>query len=94
MNNRNMKKLNFQQFSLPTGIKKEQRVTGDARESIANVLYLNVNGIRAHHLAFKIFESEGEQDYADDEIELLKEVVNRYCLPNFIDGLKEQLNKE
>jgi len=54
-----MTKLNFQQFRIPTGIDKTQYRTGDARESVANMLYLNVNGIRAHALAMKIYRSEG-----------------------------------
>ena len=89
-----MAKINFQQFPVPTGIHRDKHVSGDIRESIANMLYLNANGIKAHHLAFKIYESEGEQEYTDDEVKLLKEAVNIFCLPNIIDGLDEQLNKQ
>lgn len=86
-----MAKLNFQQFSIPTGIDKRNRQTGDARESFANLIYLNVNGIRAHALAMKIYRSEGETEYSQDEVKLIKEVADRMCAPNFIDGLDEQL---
>lgn len=86
-----MVKLNFQRFSIPTGIDKMNKQVGDARESFANLIYLNVNGIRAHALAMKIYQSKGETEYSQDEVKLIKEVANRMCAPNFIDGLKEQL---
>ena len=89
-----MVKLNFQQFSVPTGVSRKNRQTGDARESFANMLYLNVNGIRAHALAMKIFNSEGEESYSPEEVKLIKEVAEKLCAPNFIDGLMEQLNNQ
>ena len=89
-----MIKLNFKQFSIPTGISRKNRQTGDARESFANMLYLNVNGIRAHALAMKIYNSEGEENYSPEEVKLIKEVAEKLCAPNFIDGLMEQLNNQ
>lgn len=89
-----MIKLNFKQFSIPTGISRKNRQTGDARESFANMLYLNVNGIRAHALAMKIYNSEGEENYSQEEVKLIKEVAEKLCAPNFIDGLMEQLNNQ
>lgn len=89
-----MIKLNFKQFSVPTGISRKNRQTGDARESFANMLYLNVNGIRAYALAMKIYNSEGEESYSPEEVKLIKEVAEKLCAPNFIDGLMEQLNNQ
>lgn len=86
-----MAKLNFQQFRIPTGIDRSSYRIGDARESVANMLYLNVNGIRAHALAFKIYHSEGCTDFSVEEVKTLKEVANAYATPAFIDGLNEQL---
>ncbi|MDE6282399.1 hypothetical protein [Muribaculum intestinale] len=89
-----MARLNFQQFRIPTGIDRTQYRTGDARESVANMLYLNVNGIRAHALALKIYNSEGETDYTDEEVRSLTEVAANYGTPAFIDGLNEQINNQ
>ena len=89
-----MIKLNFKSFSVPTGVSRKNRQTGDARESFANMLYLNVNGIRAHALAMKIYNSEGEENYSPEEVQLIKEVAEKLCAPNFIDGLMEQLNNQ
>lgn len=88
-----MAKLNFQKFSVPTGISKKNKQTGDARESFANLIYLNVNGIRAHALAMKIYQSEGAEEYTDDEVRLMKGLAERYCTPAFIDGLRAQIQK-
>lgn len=87
-----MFKLNFQQFSVPTGVSRKNRQTGDARESFADMIYLNVNGIKAHALAMKIYQSEGAIDYSLEEVKLIREVAEKLCAPSFIDGLKEQLD--
>lgn len=89
-----MAKLNFQQFKIPTGIKRTSFNTGDARESVANMIYLNVNGVRAHSLAMKIYQSEGETDFNEEEVKSIIEVANLYGIPAFIDGLNEQLNNQ
>ena len=89
-----MIKLNFQQFSVPTGVSRKNRQTGDARESFADMIYLNVNGIKAHALAMKIYQSEGAVDYSPDEVKLIRDVAEKLCAPNFIDGLMEQLNNQ
>lgn len=86
-----MAKINFQQFRIPEGIDRSRYQTGDARESVANMLYLNVNGIRAHALALKIYRSEGETDFTEEEVRTLCEVAGTYATPAFIDGLNEQL---
>lgn len=62
-----MKKLDFRNFSVPTGITRQTREVFDAREQIADLLYTRVSGIKAHRLAFKIFESTGETEFSDEE---------------------------
>lgn len=86
-----MAKINFQEFKIPMGIGKKSYQIGDARESVANMLYLNVNGIRAHALAMKIYRSEGETDFNEEEVKTLTEVANVYGTPAFIDGLMQQV---
>lgn len=89
-----MKKLNFKEFSIPTGISRKSRRTVDAREAVADLLYTHVNGIKAHRLAFKIYESDGVTEYSDEEAELIRRAVETYCVPGVIDGLAAQLDKE
>ena len=58
------------------------------------MIYLNVNGIKAHALAMKIYQSEGAADYSSEEVKLIREVAEKLCAPNFIDGLMEQLSNQ
>jgi len=89
-----MAKIDFKYFRIPTGIDRSRYQTGDARESVANMLYLNVNGIRAHALAMKIYQSEVKLINTEDEVRTLIEVSNTYGTPAFIDGLKIQLDNK
>lgn len=89
-----MTKLNFKEFGVFTDISRTKKRIGDARESFANQIYLNVSGIRAHALAMKIYQSEGQTLFSPDEVKLIREVAYKYCLPYFIDGLNEQLNNQ
>ena len=86
-------KLNFEQFTVPMGISGRKSRTGDARESIADLIYLNVNGIRAHALAMKIYNSEGAEEYDRAEVSLIKRIADEYCTPAFIDGLRAQIQE-
>ena len=78
-----MTKLDFKHFSKYTGIRRQQKETGDAREEFADLIYRYAGGIKAHALAFRIYGSTGEEEYSEEETAI--------CLPGFIDGLYEQL---
>ena len=88
-----MNNIDFQHFKVYASISRKASHTVDARETFADVIYNNVNGIRAHALAMKIYKSEAETEYGEDEVRLIASVANKYCVPGFIDGLNEQLNK-
>ena len=89
-----MTKLNFKQFAMPAGINGRGIRTGDARESFADIVYMNANGIRAHALALKIYRSEGAEEFTDEEVRLITGLAERFCTPVFIDGLRAQLEEE
>lgn len=88
-----MVKLNFKQFTVPTGISGRSTRTGDAREEFADIIYMNVNGIRAHALAMKIYKSEGLEEFTDEEKQLITGVAEHFCTPAFIDGLRTQIQE-
>lgn len=88
-----MAKLDFQHFTVPSGISGKDSRTGDARESFADILYMGASGIRAHALAMKIYKSEGAEEYTDEEMRLMKGLAERFCTPAFIDGLRAQIKK-
>jgi len=90
-----MNKLNFKELSIYTGISKKEKITGDARETFADILYSQCNGIRAKNLAMKIFNSDGEIEVTPEDINLIRLTADNFCTPAFIDAIGEQLkNKE
>lgn len=88
-----MIQLNFQEFRVYGSINHSIVQTLDVREHFADMIYTNVNGIRAHALAMKIYESTGETVYNADEVKLIRTVANNLCVPGFIDGLNEQIKQ-
>ena len=89
-----MKNINFKELSIYTGISKKDKVTGDARESFADILYRQANGIRSHRLALRIFESDGVIELTPEDAQIIQAVAERFCTPAFIDAINEQINKE
>lgn len=87
-----MKKIDFKHFKIYTTVSRKAAQTVDARETFADLIYKNVNGIKAHALALKIYNGEGIVEYTDEEVSLMGTVAERLCVPGFIDGLNEQLN--
>lgn len=81
-----MKKLNFKELSIPTGISKKSYRVADAREAVADLLYTHVGGVKSLHLALKIYGSDGEAAYSDEEAELIRRAVESYCLPGVIEA--------
>lgn len=86
-------RLNFKEFGIPAGIGSERVRRVDAREAFANLVYRNVNGIRAHALAMKIYNSQDAEEYDRAEVSLMTKIANEYCTPAFIDGLRAQIQK-
>ena len=84
-------RINFKELPLYTGISKQKRVVCDARESFADVLYSHCNGIRSKSLALKIFNSDGEIDLTEEDVQLIVMASNSFCTPAFIDSLNELL---
>lgn len=87
-----MRRIDFQHFNVYLSVTRKEARPMDVRETFADMIYNNVNGIKAHALALKIYESEGEADYTDDEVKLVRTVAERLCVPGFIDGLNELLD--
>ena len=86
-------KINFQKVKFYTSINHKNFNTVDAREEFADTIYKNAGGIKAHALALKIYNSEGETEYSADEVDMIKQALERFGVPGFIDGLNEQLTE-
>ena len=86
-------KINFERLEIFQDIEKKICRVYDARKEFANTIYLYCTGIEYHALAFKIFNSKGEEDYTDEEVEIIKIAVERFGTPSFIDSVKDKLKQ-
>ncbi|WP_294616451.1 hypothetical protein [uncultured Bacteroides sp.] len=82
-----MKNINFKQLLIAADVARKYCENKDCRESFANVLYQNGNGIALHALALKIYNSDENTEYTDEEVNLIKEHANAFCKPFFIDAI-------
>lgn len=86
-------KINFTQFPIYDGIKKERLVAHNISESLANGIYINIPGLKAHLLAEKIYKSVEEMDLDNEEIKIIIESAEMF--PGVLaDSIKDYLNKE
>lgn len=81
-------KLNFKQFVLFQGIDKKNALLTDVSKAIADGLYNTIQGIASHALALKIYNATGEEEYSDEEIEMLRN-FSKQCTPAFMDSFEE-----
>ena len=80
-------KINFAQLEVYTDIEKTNKVCADVRQQLGELLYETGSGIKLHSLALKIYNSEGETEYTEEEIQTLMQFVNQYCKPAIIDAI-------
>lgn len=88
-----MKKINFEKLKICIDIAKRDKIEKNVKNEIANFIYMNGSGIHMHALALKIYNSEGETEYNEEECELLR-VVSRSLAPFFIDAIENVLEDE
>lgn len=82
-----MKKINFKELNIKTQLNSDETIKVDIRESFANVMYQKMCGIAALNLAQKIFNSDGEIEYNDNEVALIYECASNFCIPAVIVAL-------
>ena len=80
-------KINFAQLETYTDIQKTNKICLDARQQLGELIYEVGSGIKAHSLALKIYNSEGELEYTDEEVQVIMQFVNQYCKPAIIDAI-------
>ncbi len=86
-----MKKVNFKQFEIFTGIEKTSSFVSDIRKDLANMIYTRFVGLEAHALAYKIYGSDGEVELSDDECPLLMSFIEKQASPSLIDSMRKAL---
>lgn len=83
-------RVNFKSFRLYLNVSRKEYKDVDVREAIADTVYQNSSGIAGLELAHKIYNSEGEIDLSEREIQMLKSLYP-VCKPIFIESLNEIL---
>lgn len=89
-----MVKINFKNIKVYDSISHKKSRNVDVREQFADMIYKNAGGIKAHALALKIYNSDGETEYNKEEVGIMRVIAEKFCLPGFIDGLMEQISEE
>lgn len=81
-----MKRINFERIEIFSDIEHTRCSVCNVKKDFANAIYQNGYGIESHALALKIYNSSGETDFSDTEIELIKKYAAQ-CQPAFYDAI-------
>ena len=85
-----MKKINFEKLKIYLDVAHESSAVQNVKKDFANIVYSLGTGIECHALALKIYNSSGEEEYTDDECELIRRFAEK-CTPAFIDAINENI---
>lgn len=84
--------IDFSRIELFTDVAHTTCNICDLRQQFADVIYNMGNGIEAHALALKIYNSDGATFYEDRELMLIEQ-YSKLCSPSFIDGIGRIMNQ-
>jgi hypothetical protein len=79
--------MNFENVNVYTDLKREQSVSVNIKEQLAELIYQKGTGIQAHALALKIYNSTEDTEFTKNEKDLLLKYVNTFCAPMIIDAI-------
>lgn len=84
------KRINFEKLLIYTSIAHKESIEQDVRETFADVIYRTCPGIAALELARKIYHSEGEEVYNEQELNIIRQ-ASRMCTAQFIETIEQLL---
>lgn len=81
-------KIDFKRLKMYSDITRseESALVMDVRKQFADIIYKNGSGIECLDLALKIYRSDGEEEYSEQEYAIMKQVASM-CSPMFIDAI-------
>lgn len=80
-------KINFKQFLVYTSLDKSISQLMDISKELSDGIYKTAQGIQGYALALKIYNTTGEEEYTDEEFEIIKNYADRFGTPFFVDAL-------
>lgn len=83
-------KLNFKELQVYSGISRKSVRVEDVRETFADAIYSSGQGVASLELCRKIYNSVGEEEYSDKEVEMIQAYAN-LGNPRFIDAINEMV---
>lgn len=86
-------KLNFKELHVFNGLSRVTEAVEDVREMFADAIYASGRGVASLELCRKIYNSDGEEEYDEKEVELIKE-YSRFGNPRFIDAIDNMIEKQ
>ena len=87
-------KLNLEHLEVFTTLDNTQCQVVNARKQMANIIYSQGAGygLAGQALAVKMWNGNDETEYADDEVKIIKELVERTTAPCFIDAVNNAIS--
>lgn len=82
-------KIELEHLEVFMTLDKNQCQVVNARKQIANIIYSQGAGLglAGQALAVKMWNGSDETEYTDDEVKIIKELVERTTAPCFIDAV-------
>ena len=87
-----MKKINFKEFQIQENLFSDTKTLVDLREGFSNVVYKNSQGIKGLDLALKIYKSDGEIEFNDDELQIIKN-ISEICVAPITKAIQDIFNE-
>lgn len=66
-----MARINFKEFKVFTDIGRDKTRVFDIRKDFSNGMYVSLRGIQAHDIAMRIYKSDGEVEFSDEELQII-----------------------
>ena len=88
-----MKKINFKEFQIQENLFSDTKTLVDLREGFRNVVYKNSQGIKGLDLALKIYKSDGEIEFNDDELQIIKN-ISEICIAPITKAIQDIFNED
>lgn len=87
-------KINLEHLEVFITLDKNQCQVINARKQIANIIYSQGAGLGlpGQALAVKMWNGSAETEYTDEEMKIIKELVERTAAPCFIDAVNAAIS--
>ena len=87
-------KVKLEYLEVFVTLDKSQCQVVNARKQIANIIYSQGAGLglAGQALAVKMWNGNDETEYTDDEVRIIKELVERTTAPCFIDAVNAAIS--